>query len=315
MIGRMTKDKKENTMDSYTSFARVYDLFMDQIPYDRWCDQIHRILSPYLQDKEQKILLDLGCGTGQMTRRLYEKGYEMIGVDLSSDMLDIAREEEMVRLEAGGASMEDAILYLQQDMRDLELYGTVQGVVSVCDSMNYLTSEEDLLTTLRLVNNYLDPGGVFLFDMKSPYLYEHILGRNTFTDQRDTGSVIWENNYDPKTMVNYYDLTLFVREDLLFDLPPEETAEEELAFYRFSEEHAQKAYETETVTELIKKSGVKLLAVWDSDTEKPVTAESKRVVFLCQECQKDPKRPGFYLDGSIQPHVSTHEEKEERNTK
>ncbi|MBQ5431309.1 MAG: class I SAM-dependent methyltransferase [Lachnospiraceae bacterium] len=298
-------------MDSYTSFARVYDLFMDQIPYDRWCEQIEPIIASYLEKKQQKIVLDLGCGTGQMTRRLFEKGYEMIGVDLSSEMLDIAREEEMIRMSKEGASMEEGILYLQQDMRDLELYGTVQAAVSVCDSMNYLTSKEDLLTTLKLVDNYLDPEGIFLFDLKTVYLYEQVLGRNTFTDQRDTGSVIWENNYDPTTKINYYDLTMFVREDLLFDLSSEEDGEEEeLAFYRFKEEHAQRAYTIEEVEELVQQAGMRLIRVWDSDSGKDLKTDSQRAVFLCQECKKDPNRPGYYRDGSIQPHVMTQSERE-----
>lgn len=297
-------------MDSYTSFARVYDLFMDQIPYDRWCEDIHKAIAPYLEKKKQKIVLDLGCGTGQMTERLRQKGYEMIGVDLSSEMLDIAREKEMLRQSEEDVSCEDSILYLQQDMRDLELFGTVQAVVSVCDSMNYLTSTEDFSTTLRLVNNYLDPGGVFLFDLKTPYLYERVLGRNTFTDQRENGSIIWENNYDRTTGINYYDVTMFVREDLLWEEleDADEVTEEELAFYRFKEEHAQKSYAVDEVKALVRKAGMELLAVWDSDGGGDVKEDTQRAVFLCRECQKDPERPGYYKDGSIQPHVVTHEE-------
>ena len=138
-------------MDAYTGFAEVYDMFMDNIPYETWCEYLTGLLKE--QGVTEGLLLDLGCGTGTLTRLLAAEGYDMIGVDLSDEMLEIAMDHQREK--------PDGILYLLQDMREFELYGTVRGIVSICDSMNYLTEYEDLVQVLRLANNYLDPGGVF----------------------------------------------------------------------------------------------------------------------------------------------------------
>ena len=149
-------------MEAYGKFARVYDLFMDNIDYEEWADYIQKHLEE--QGIRDGLVLELGCGTGTMTGLLAQKGYDMIGVDNSEEMLAEAMEKKM---ESG-----QDILYLLQDMQEVELYGTVRAVVSVCDSLNYLTEKEDLLQVFRLVNNYLDPGGVFLFDMNTIHKWE-----------------------------------------------------------------------------------------------------------------------------------------------
>ena len=133
-------------MEAYTSFASVYDRFMDNVPYTEWAEYLHGLLREY--QIEDGLLLELGCGTGSMTERLAGYGYDMIGVDCSGEMLDIAREKK----ERSGHD----ILYLLQDMREFELYGTVRAAVSICDSMNYILEERELEQVFRLVNNYLD---------------------------------------------------------------------------------------------------------------------------------------------------------------
>lgn len=139
-------------MDAYTSFASVYDMFMDNIPYGEWCAYLTSLLKEY--GVEDGILLDLGCGTGSLTELLAQEGYDMIGVDFSEDMLQIAMEK---REESGLP-----ILYLLQDMREFELYGTVRAVVSICDSMNYILDYGELVQVFSLVNNYLVPAA-FLY--------------------------------------------------------------------------------------------------------------------------------------------------------
>lgn len=187
-------------MDAYTSFAQVYDLFMDDIPYKEWCDYITNLLKDY--HIENGILLDLGCGTGSLTQLLSKQGFDMIGVDNSSDMLEIAIEKK----EQSGQD----ILYLLQDMREFELYGTVKAIISICDSINYILSYEDLVQVFRLVNNYLDPEGIFIFDLNTEYKYTSLLADNTIAENRDKGSFIWENYYSEEERINEYDLTLFL---------------------------------------------------------------------------------------------------------
>lgn len=235
-------------MDAYTGFAEVYDLFMDQVPYEKWSRRITEILKEY--GIPDGLVLDLGCGTGSMTELLADAGYDMIGVDASEEMLELASEK---RAESG-----HDILYLLQDMREFELYGTVRAIVSVCDSLNYITEEEELLQVFRLVWNYLDPDGVFFFDMNTIYKYKEMLGETTIAENREEGSFIWENYYDPEERLNQYDLTLYVRD-------------EDDRYVRFEETHIQKAYALERVLELLEKAGLKAEQIFDSDTEKKVT--------------------------------------------
>ena len=189
-------------MEAYTSFASVYDTFMDNVPYEKWGSYICSMLCKY--GINDGIVLDLGCGTGTMTEFLAGYGYDMIGVDNSEDMLELAMEK---RLKSG-----HDILYLLQDMRAFELYGTVRAVVSVCDSVNYMTEPEDLREVFRLVNNYLDPGGIFLFDFNTDYKYREVMGDCTIAEDRGDCSFIWDNYYYEEEQINEYDLTLFIRE-------------------------------------------------------------------------------------------------------
>ena len=318
--------------ESYTSFAEVYDLFMDNVPYDRWAAGIDTLLKKYLPPAAEKaeasnsekpvadekfealgsykpiedahfgekpMVLDLGCGTGQITRRLRDMGYDMTGVDSSDEMLEIARGHEIERFDGaetqgieksdGTVAQEsaDSILYICQDMRDLDLFGTYQGVVSVCDCMNYITDKDDFLKVLKRVNNFLHPGGVFIFDVNTEYKYEKVLANNTFAENRDEGSFIWENEYDSDTKLNIYDLTLFIRGgDGRFD--------------KFFEQHLQRCYEKSEIVEMIEAAGLELVEVLDTDTFEEPSPTSEKITFVAREHLKDPDRPGFYKDGSRQ---------------
>ena len=243
-------------MDAYTSFAQVYDLFMDIVPYVEWCDYLEEQL--HKEGIRDGLLLDLGCGTGKMTRIMAEKGYDMIGVDNSLDMLDIAREHSG-----------ENILYLLQDMQEFELYGTVRAVYCACDSLNYITSEEEVLSVFQLVNNYLDPKGVFLFDINTPYKYKELLSDYTFAENREESSFIWENYYDEESGINEYDLTLFIKEGEYFS--------------RFQENHYQKSYSLETILELLEKAGMKVEGVYDGYTLEPPREDSERLTIIARE--------------------------------
>lgn len=277
-------------MEVYTDFAQVYDEFMDETPYGEWCEFIEGMLLKYgVHDitkndiyvikeeqgtdadtaenlrQERNSILDLGCGTGTLTELLARKGYDMIGVDNAREMLQIAVEKR----DRSGLD----ILYLLQDMREFELYGTVGAVVSVCDSVNYLLKEEDVLQTFRLVHNYLYPGGIFVFDFNTVYKYAVVIGDATIAENREDCSFIWENYYHEEEEVNEYDLTIFVRE------------QDSEVFHRFQETHYQRGYRVEQMRRLAEQAGLQLLETLDADTRGEVTKESERVYIVAGKMQ------------------------------
>lgn len=263
-------------MDIYQDFAGVYDRFMDEVPYEQWGERIDGLIRKYgvskpernaegLLESERNLVVDLGCGTGTLTELMYAKGYDMIGVDVSECMLNVAMEKK----ERSGSE----ILYLQQDMRDLELYSTVGTVISVCDSVNYILEEEELLDVFSLVENYLYPGGVFIFDFNTDYKYREVIGDATIAETKEDCSFIWNNFYDVEEGINEYDLTVFVRE------------EGEL-FRRFTETHYQRGYTVEQMTGLVEQAGLTVVEVMDADTGEAVTDRSERVYVVAREVRK-----------------------------
>lgn len=250
-------------MEAYTDFACVYDTLMDNTPYEQWCEQVTAILQRYGITRD--LVLDLGCGTGTLTELLAKKGYDMIGVDVSGEMLERAIEKR----EKSGLP----ILYLLQDMREFELYGTVKAVVSVCDSLNYLLEDEDVVETFRLVNNYLDPEGLFIFDFNTVHKYRDVIGDTTIAENRDECSFIWENFYHEEERINEYEVTFFVKEGGLFR--------------RFEETHYQKGYTAEEMKAFLEEAGLEFISMHDSDTQSDVTEMTERICMVARECLKN----------------------------
>lgn len=284
-------------MEAYTDFAEVYDELMDDTPYEEWCAFLMEIFRRYGVDdvskrqenartdtnvtnknfenpldaygesaednlwQERNTVLDLGCGTGTLTELLARRGYDMIGVDNAEEMLRIAMEKR----ERSGLD----ILYLLQDMRELELYGTVGTVVSVCDSLNYLLEEEDIVRTFERVNNYLYPQGIFIFDFNTVYKYAVVIGDATIAENREDCSFIWENYYHAEREINEYDLTVFVAEGTLFR--------------RFQEVHYQRGYRLEQIKALLTRAGLEFLEALDADTHGRVTKESERIYVVARK--------------------------------
>lgn len=280
-------------MEAYTDFARVYDTFMDDTPYEEWCDYLVELIEKHRKDEsfaeasseevtdgssddndtgvikrnlqqERNSILDLGCGTGTLTELLAKRGYDMIGIDNAQEMLQIA----MDKRDRSGLD----ILYLMQDMRSFELYGTVGAVISVCDSINYLLEDEDVVQTFRLVNNYLFPEGIFIFDFNTVYKYEVVIGDATIAENREQCSFIWENYYHEEQQINEYDLTVFVQED-------EETG----VYRRFQETHYQRGYCLEQMKGYLQKAGLVFVEAIDADTHGEITDTSERIYVVARK--------------------------------
>lgn len=252
-------------MEAYTSFAKVYDTFMDNVPYEEWAEYLAELLQEY--DIEDGLVLDLGCGTGSLTEILATKGYDMIGADGSAEMLEIAMEKK--------AQSGHDILYLLQDMREFELYGTVRAVVSVCDCVNYITDEKELEQVFRLVNNYLDPEGIFIFDFNTEYKYKEILGEQTIAEDREDCSFIWDNYYYEDESMNEYELTLFIKE------------QDSNLYRKYQEMHYQKAYTLDAMRDLVEWSGLEFVTAYDAYTRKAPTETSERICVVAREHGKN----------------------------
>ncbi len=233
-----------NGCEGYDAIARVYDKLNAEIDYEKWADFFEKCFEKYLPEKPV-LVLDLACGTGRMTRTLSKRGYDMIGVDGSSDML----------FEAMYSYSSDGILYLLQDMREFELYGTVGAVVCCLDSINYLLEENDIKKTFSLVHNYLDPDGIFIFDVNSPYKFENIYSNNAYIleDETQDGAIYcgWQNDYNRESGICDFYLTLFEEDG-------------DGAYIRSDEHQRERCYSLEALQKLLEQSNMELLGVFSN---------------------------------------------------
>ena len=231
---------------------------MHDVDRDVWTDYLDNLLKQY----DAHDIMDCACGTGEMSIRLFQRGYRVIGNDISPEMLMEARNRAF-RERCGG------IIFICEDMRKLKIHKPIDAIVSVCDGVNYLTSAEDVLSFFRHAADCLKPGGVLLFDISSPYKFKHILSDHTFTEETDDYAYIWKNMYDPKTKLCEMELTGFLRDGERFE--------------RFQETHLQRAH---TVSELIrhlKKSGFVEISVYNAFTKDPVSPSSERIQFVARK--------------------------------
>lgn len=253
--------------NGYTAIARVYDKLNKEIDYAAWADFIEAAFDRYLPSRPS-LVLDLACGTGSMTIELAKRGYDMIGVDASDDMLS----------EAFSRSIGQQILFLQQDMRNFELYGTVGAVTCCLDSVNYLPTREDLTQCFSCVHNYLDPDGLFLFDMNTPYKFESIYGNNAYVledeidyGEGDRGLVYcgWQNFFHPETGVCEFDLSLFE------EMP-------DGSYRRSDEQQTEYCYDLETVKSALRDAHMELLDVCSDIFFSPITDTTPRWYFIAR---------------------------------
>lgn len=250
--------------EGYDAIAAVYDKLNSELDYGAWADFFESCFEKYLNERPE-IILDLACGTGRMTRTLSERGYDMIGVDGSEAMLSEAYMQ-------GG----EGILYLLQDMREFELYGTVGAVVCCLDSINYLLEEKDVRKVFSLVHNYLDPDGLFIFDVNTPYKFENIYGNEAYIleDEDENGAVYcgWQNEFNRESGVCDFYLTLF--------------SETQDGSYMRSDEHQrERCYSKDRLLTMLEKAGFETLGVF-SDFNFEAPSESSERWYIVARAKK-----------------------------
>lgn len=259
--------------EGYGALARVYDKLNAEIDYEAWADFFEVCFDRYLSQRPT-LVLDLACGTGSMTLSLAARGYDMIGIDGSADMLSEAYRRAF--------EQERRVLWLHQDMRAFELYGTVGAVTCCLDSLNYLLSEEALAAAFRCVHNYLDPNGLFLFDMNTPYKFANVYADRAYvledelvfdegeeSEERALCYCGWQNAYDPESRICEFSLSIF-----------EERADG--SYRRSDEQQRERCYTLEEITAALRQAGFSLLGTWSDFAFSPVTETTERWYFCAR---------------------------------
>ncbi|WMM23681.1 methyltransferase domain-containing protein [Tissierella sp. MB52-C2] len=243
-------------MDIYNRFANIYDELMMDFNYEDWFNYIEQIFKKY--NKEPKQILEMACGTGNLSYYLAKQGYRLTCFDLSSDMLSKAYEKlrkfKNVKL-------------INQNMINFNLKESFDSIISICDSINYITEKEDLFKTFKNVWNHLEDDGIFIFDINSHYKLKHIIGNNTFIEDKEEVFYSWQNYYDDNEDICEFYLTFFYSED----------GEN---FERFDEEHREKAYEEDEIRELLKEAGFRIIDSFEAFGFEKTKDETERINFV-----------------------------------
>ncbi len=243
-------------MDSYNDFAYLYDMLTGDVEYEKRADYIEKLIECHM-DVKPELVADIGCGTGTMCNILAQRGYDMIGIDSSDSMLNIARSKS-----------DSNILYLNQDMTEFELYGTVDVILSLLDSVNYLTDDGDIEKFFVLADNYLNPGGLLIFDINTLYKFENILSDNIFNYEDDKIFYSWENSFDGEICEFY--LNFFVERS-------------DGTYRRITEQHFERVYTVDYIKSAIENSGLKLLGIYgDMSLDMPKNDE-QRIFFVAKK--------------------------------
>ena len=280
-------------MDAYTEFSKWYDELMEDVPYDEWFEFVKEKLSE--NGIKDGLVCELGAGTGNFTMRLAEAGYDMIGIDNSDEMLAEARtkKEEYLKEESentsGSVNKVSDIMYICQDMREFELYGTVNAIVSICDSINYILEDEEMIHTFKLVNNYLDPKGLFVFDFNTVHKYKDVIGDSTIADSNEDVSFIWSNYFDEETKINEYEVTFFVKAETDKDIAEDGNVKKDDdsdLYKRFVEYHYQRGYILEEIKNFLKEAGLVFIEAFDADGFGIANEDSERIFVIARESGK-----------------------------
>lgn len=242
---------------SYGGFANVYDLLTEDVEYEKRIEYILKLIHMHL-GKAPDFICDLGCGTGTVCSGLAEKGYECIGIDSSENMLSVARQKDT----------DNKILYLLQDITSFELYGTVDVFLSMLDTLNYITDADSIAELFALIKNYLNPGGIFIFDVNTRHKFENILGNNTYVYEKGDVFYTWENYYEEDVLEFF--LNFFVKN-------------KDGNYVRFSEEHVQRYYPLSFLTECAEKYDLKVVGVYSDLTTNDPNADDERIFIVLKK--------------------------------
>lgn len=243
----------------YHILAGVYDKLQD-INYEAFVDYYEKVFRKF--GIKPELVLDLGCGTGNITVPMAKRGYDMIGLDASPEMLEIATQKSK-------AENLD-ILYLFQDMTSFELYGTVGAMVCALDGVNYLTEDGQLEDMLKLLHYYLEPGGLLIFDLNTEYKFRNILDGQTFVYDEDDAYCVWSNEYDNEEKICYFDLNFFLKN-------------EDGSYTRQDEYQQERVYSIEEIKETVERCNLKCVGVFDNLTFDEPKENSDRVFVVVQK--------------------------------
>ncbi len=245
-------------MNSYTDFARIYDsLMQSDIDYEKWADYIENLFDMY--GVSPNLVCDLACGTGNITIPLAKRGYDMTGVDISEDMLNMARSK------SEGLD----ILYLNQNISDIDLYGTMGAFLCMIDGINYILPQKSLLKMFtRIKTCFIDRGGLLIFDISTEYKLKNIIGSNTFVHCGRDIFYTWQNRYIEKKKLSDMFLTFFVKQGG--------------SYARFEERHLQRAHSVTELTSILKKAGFETVDTYGELSFNPPSPDSERIVFVCK---------------------------------
>lgn len=247
-------------MQSYQKFAYVYDELMKEVDYQAWVEYIEKLFQKY--NIQPRNICDLGCGTGNVALPLAHKGYHVIGVDLSKEMLTIADEK----------TKNDSITiqWLHQDMMELELPTKQDVILSLCDSLNYILEEENLLEVFHRVHESLIDEGMFIFDLNTLYKFEEVLKDHIFVEHSTDVTYIWENHYNEEEQINEYDVTFFIRS-------------EDGRYEKVQEFHEQRGYDIEQIKMMLHYADFELIDLFEAITFQPPNENSERIYFIAKK--------------------------------
>ncbi|MDL2257535.1 class I SAM-dependent methyltransferase [Eubacteriales bacterium OttesenSCG-928-K08] len=241
--------------EAYEGFAFVYDRFMADVNYNEWASYINTLILE--ANPRAKSIVDCACGTGTLSLLLAQMGYHVIGADASADMLRVAQEK------ARAAAAQ--IPFVCQDMRKLLLHKPVDVILSANDGVNYLIDEPDVLAFFQAAHKALNPGGLLLFDISSPYKLENVLGNNTFSDVQEDCAYIWSNNYQKHARLCEMELTCFWKNGMLYE--------------RTDELHLQRAHDPQELILLLQSAGFRNIHMYEAFTQAAPKSDSERIQF------------------------------------